>query len=218
MLRPAPDARHLEFVVMLQAHTFVGDPYDPPPVLRDAYERALRTHHAVRTPLYTDENGSYISGVAPVMDGSGRLVALLQVDRGLDAYLADVARRSEEVVGAGAVILVLILALGVLTHGRLRKKTLAVLSGTRAIQSEDYDFRVSIHGEDELAAVATALNAAIARLKERFEMLKFLPTHTARMIKEASARGSVGLAEARLVLTDALIAESIRNRKPKGQW
>jgi len=44
--------------------------------------------------------------------------------------------------------------------------------------------------------VAQALNRALAGLKERFEMLKFIPAHTARMIEAAARADGVQLSHA----------------------
>lgn len=197
LLRPgAADAYH--FVVMLQRRTFVGDAYHPPPSVRANYRWARDHRDAVRTSLYTDAHGSFISGIAPVAAPDGRVVALLQIDYDLEMYLAEVDRRAGRLLGGAALVVALIVALGLWTQYRLRRRVLALLAGTRAVAAEDYDHRVPVSGGDEIGALATALNAVLGHLKERFEMLRFLPRHTRRMIHSAAA-GRVRLDDGRRV-------------------
>jgi len=198
VLRRRPDGDTFEFVVMLQAQTFVGDTYEPPPNLRRWYRHVYERGRALHTEVYTDENGSFVSGIAPIIGPTGRVLAVLHVDRDLDDVLAVVRRRTAALLGGGALLIFLVVLAGVWTHRRLRSKTLELLRGTHAIQREQYDYRVPEGGDDELALLAHALNDVIAQLKERFTMLKFLPGHTKRMIAEASDRG-VSLEESRRV-------------------
>ncbi|MEO1267540.1 MAG: adenylate/guanylate cyclase domain-containing protein [Myxococcota bacterium] len=194
------------FVVMLQNKTFVGDPYQPPPSLTALYNWSLSQHDAVRTELYTDAHGTFISGLAPIVDSRGEVVAILQVDHGLDAYLAEIDRYFRLMLASEGVIFVLVLMFGVWMHLYMHRKVEELLRATQAIQSENYDYSIPTLGSDELGTVAAALNRVLVHLKERFEMLKFLPRHTARMIEAASRSGGVRLDEARLVR--AVVLES----------
>jgi adenylate cyclase len=192
ILRARPDGSW-EFAVMLQDKTFVGDAYSPPPVLADRYRSVATRRASARTPLYTDAHGTFISGLAPVLSKDGSVVGILHVDYGVDKVLLEVQRRTDTLLVLGAVLIASIGAAGVFTHGIMRRKVQALLAGTRAIRAGDYDFRVKLMGADELASLGAALNDVIKRLKERFEMLKFLPKHTAAMIRNASQGGNVGL-------------------------
>jgi len=194
ILRPGARGGSWEFAAMLQARTFIGDTYSPPPELRERYAWVWSHRDSVRTGLYTDAHGTFISGLAPVLDGRGRVVGILHIDYGVDRYLAEVDARSRALTVEGVVLVLFVFALGAWMHRRLRRKALALLSGTTAIKSEDYDYHIDMRGRDELASVAASLNDVIRRLKERFEMLKFLPRHTATMIRQASAaHGRVSL-------------------------
>lgn len=193
VLRPGAREGEWEFAAMLQRRTFIGDAYQPPPMLLERYRWVWAHRDAVRTGLYTDAHGTFISGLAPVLDDSGRVVGILHVDYGVGRYLAEVDARTRVLIGEGVALVLFVFALGAWMHRRLRRKALALLGGTNAIRSEDYDYRISVSGRDELASVAASLNDVIRRLKERFEMLKFLPRHTAMMIREASAHGRVRL-------------------------
>ncbi|MEE2789448.1 MAG: hypothetical protein VX589_19070, partial [Myxococcota bacterium] len=112
ILRPEPsDPNVYRFVVMLQERTFVGDPYRPPDNLRQLYETAL-SGRAVESPIYVDEHGSFISGVAPIYDRGGRVVALLQADIRLAQYLAQVANETRQLMYIAAAIMLVLLIFG----------------------------------------------------------------------------------------------------------
>lgn len=197
ILRPAGD--HFEFVAMLQQRTFVGDRYDPPPALQQLYLYSLNDKDTVRTPLYKDAHGDFISGIAPVLRKDGTPAGLLQVDFGMSKYLAAVEGHRDVYLAGLGVMVLLFLIFGSWMNRRLRKNVAALVRGTRAIQREEYDHRVEVRSTDEIRAVADALNQALAGLKERFEMLKFLPRHTATMIAAAAKQGRVDRSIARRV-------------------
>jgi class 3 adenylate cyclase len=190
--RPAAPSQ-FEFVVMLQARTFVGDVYRPPPMIEALYRWVVERKDAVRTSLYRDQHGQYISGVAPILAADGRVVAMLQVDYGVDKYLDAVGRQLRVLVGGAGLLVALFLGVGAFMQRRLRRSVAQILQGTDAITQEHYDYLVAVRGQDELSTVADALNQALRKLKERFEMLKFLPRHTARMIAQAAGAGGVQL-------------------------
>jgi class 3 adenylate cyclase len=192
-----PRGRSYEFVVMLQERTFVGDLYHPPAVLETLYQWVFENKDTARSPLYYDENGAFISGVAPVLRYDGTVAGMLQVDYGIDTYLSEIDQvRMVYLAGLGLMI-ALFVAFGFWMQRRLRRDVIALVGGTTAIALEDYDHVVVVRSEDEMAAVANALNQALRGLKERFEMLKFIPRHTATMISETE--GDVDLSIARRV-------------------
>lgn len=186
-----------EFVAMLQQKTFVGDEYHPPPIVAGHYDWVADNKDAIRTELYTDAHGTFLSGIAPVTRADGTVAAVLQVDYGVDKYFEAIRHELEQYLGGLAMIVAVFIGFGMWMHRRLRRDVQALLGGTRAIESGQYDHMVIVGSSDEMAVVAEALNRALSGLKERFEMLKFLPRHTAEMIERAAKRGGVDRAHAR---------------------
>jgi class 3 adenylate cyclase len=197
VLRPSGD--HYEFVVMLQDRTFVGDRYEPPPRLRDLYRWCESRADTVRTELYEDAHGAFISGIAPIRRKDGAVAALLQIDYGIGVYMREVDQQLNTLLVGAVMLTLLFVIVGVWIHRVLKANVMALLGGTDAIQREQYDHIVIARARDELGIVADALNQTLRRLKERFEMLKFLPQHTARMIEAAARAGGVQRAHAELV-------------------
>jgi class 3 adenylate cyclase len=171
---------------MLQQATFVGDRYDPPSYLAERYAEASATGRPTRTGLYTDANGTFISGLGPIRRDDGSLAGILHVDHDVDEYLEAVQQRSLTLAGLALFLGLTVVLGGGFTYVWLNRRVAALLQGTAAIRNEDYGHRVPLEGSDELAVLAAALNDTIPRLRERFEMLKFLPKHTQAMIEESS--------------------------------
>lgn len=198
-----------QFVAMLQEQTFVGDPYDPPESVRNSYGWVMDMKDGVRTDLYTDDHGTYISGLAPILDSGGESVAILQVDYPVRKYLVQIQQLTQTLVLVAVCFTGLLVALSLVLHRRLRRRVGILLDGTHAIAQQDYDHRVVINASDELGALARALNASLAKLKERFEMLKFLPRHTSEMIAQATQGGGVNRGGAKRVRV-AILESDIR--------
>ncbi|MBI4816883.1 MAG: adenylate/guanylate cyclase domain-containing protein [Deltaproteobacteria bacterium] len=192
VLRPSrANPKSYEFVAMLQAKTFVGDGYDPPQKVADLYQWVLSKQDTVRTELYTDEHGSWISGIAPILRADSTVAGFLQVDYGLDTYLAEVgALRDAYLMGLLGMVSIFVV-LGFFMVNRLRSSVRLLLKGTEAIERQEFDFTIDLHPRDELHLVGAAITHALRGLRERFEMLKFLPRHTARMISTVSRLGTV---------------------------
>lgn len=204
----AQDASYTQmtFVAMLQRATFVGDAYAPPPEVVEAYRAVAATGEAQQTRLYTDAHGTFISGLAPVRDRSGAVVGVVQVDYGLAGYMAEAEAATLRLVLLGLILLAVALVVGAVMHRLMQRKVVALLTATEAIHHERYDYSIKAPGDDEIGLVAQELNHVLERLRERFDMLKFLPPHTARMIAEAAAEGGVRLDLGRSV--DVVVLES----------
>jgi adenylate cyclase len=170
---------------MLQQQTFIGDLYGPPAHIRPLIEQVLADGRPRYTPLYQDENGTYVSGYAPIRDGAGRVVAILEVDYTVDRFLAELYRGLSRKLWLLPAALVLALILSALVARSITAAVSQLVAGTLAVQQGRYDHRVLVETRDELHTLAEAFNAMLLYLRERFAMLKFLPRHTRQVIADA---------------------------------
>ncbi len=198
VLRARPDGKY-EFAVMLQTKAFVGDRYEPPPQLLRHYGWVQSEKDAIRTKLYSDAHGTFISGIAPILRKDGSVAGLLQVDYGVDMYLGEVRRHGRTYLAGLGLVIAVFLVFGVYMQRRVKREVTTLLRGTQAIEAEEYDHRIQVRSRDEVGLLGQALNQVLTRLKERFEMLKFLPPHTAQMIRDAAEQGGVNRSIARTV-------------------
>ena len=187
-------ASNYEFVVMLHPSPFIGDRYEPPREVQRRYQQVFGQVRPTRTPLYSDKHGTFISGLAPITRRDGSVAGILQVDYGVDQFLDEVAETTQTYLYGLGFLILFFIAFGLWVHRKLSWDVAALVEGTRAIETEDYAYEVRVFRKDEFSVVAQAMNRAIRGLKERFEMLKFLPKHTAKMIKEASSGTGVNRA------------------------
>jgi class 3 adenylate cyclase len=189
-LRPTDNGK-LEFVVMLQQKTFVGDQFTPAPEAARVSQWVLADGQARYTHIYTDQYGSFVSGFAPVRDGD-KVVGLLEVDYGVDRFLAElsVERRKQLWIIPASLLLALVLSIGVAISitGAVKR----LVDGTAAVQSGHYDRPVEVRTRDELRTLAESFNVMLGGLRERFAMLKFVPRHTRAVIADA-VKGSGGV-------------------------
>ena len=206
ILEPAEEDR-FRFKVMLQANTFIGDLYTPPAMLLPLYQRVLAGESA-HSQLYEDDHGAFISGLAPIRDRSGSVIAVLQADYRLAVYLDEVQARFIEELALVAFALIFLLGTGFWIYQKLQRSVSDLLLGTFAIQKQEFAHRVPVKSSDELSLLASALNQALRRLQERAEMMRFLPPHTQEMISRVLSGGEqrVALSEARDV--DVVVFES----------
>ena len=191
-------SKEWRFQVMLQEKTFIGDLYTPPPKLAEVYAKALKGK-ASFSKLFYDQHGAFISAAAPIYNSSGQFVALLEADFRLEAYLENLEQSYIEDIASAVISLLLIALISIWMYRRLNQVIFTLLKGTQAIENENYNYQIKLKGKDELSILAGALNQVLNRLKERHEMLRFLPTHTQAMIKRVLLEGeqTVQLSEAR---------------------
>ncbi|MSP63012.1 MAG: HAMP domain-containing protein [Myxococcales bacterium] len=180
----------LEFVVMLQAKTFIADRYTPPPRVRPLLEKVLGDGTPRYTPIYRDENGAFISAYAPVRDAAGKIVAVLEVDYDVARFLAELEADLRERVWIVPAALGLALVLSLLVARSINRSVRQLVDGTTAISAGQYEHVVVVRTRDELHILANAFNEMTRGLRERFAMLKFVPKHTRDAIADAARNAS----------------------------
>jgi class 3 adenylate cyclase len=175
----------LEFVVMLQHKTFIGDHYRPPGQTRELVRWVLKDGRPRYTPIYRDAHGAFISGLAPIRARDGRIVALLEVDYRVEQYVAELRASlwRQAWIPVAAMALALFLSLWVASS--ISRAARKLVAGTQAVQAGRYDQLVMIETRDELRAIGDAFNEMLVGLRERFAMLKFVPRHTREVIADA---------------------------------
>jgi class 3 adenylate cyclase len=201
----------LSFVIMLQARTFIGDRYTPPPLTGRIIEEVLRTGAPRYTPLYKDENGSYVSGYAPIRDRRGQVVAILEVDYTVDRFVAELRRELGRKLWMVPASLLLALLLSAMVARSITAAVGRLVAGTVAVRNGIYDLQVEVSTRDELRTLAEAFNEMVLGLRERFAMLRFLPRHTRAVIAAAAKdRADLGRDQVALRHEVAVLFSDIR--------
>jgi adenylate cyclase len=137
-------------------------------VYRGQRTAALRMGSAsVDSFITEDEFGKFLAASAPVRDGAGNAVAMLNVE--FDA--SRVAARMRPVLWAGLLSLGLALALAIggsiYFSGRVSQPLVSLRDAISEIGHGNFDTRVEITTSDEFATVGRAVNEMAAGLRER---------------------------------------------------
>jgi len=163
----------LRYSVMLQNDTFIGDPEDVLP--HHAMANAGRIY---ASDLFTDENGQWIVGVAPIRDADGRVVGLLEVNRTAGDYFMRVDRAILITTVAAVLGLALASVAGYLVLRHLVIQPVrAIHAGMLALANHDFAHRTRIHTGDEFEQLADSLNHISEQLNvARQIQAGFVPT------------------------------------------
>ncbi len=177
----------MSFVVMLQKKPFVGHRYVVPAVNRTVLRQTWESDGLGTTGIYTDANGTYISGYAAVRDSSGRSVGILEVDVEISRFIRHLRAELWMSVGIGlagfAVAMVpgLLLARGI-TQG------LAALSHTvRQFKSGDHGVEAQANTSDEVGELGGVFNEMLFSLREKLALLPYVSRFTAEAVRKSQA-------------------------------
>lgn len=187
VLRPVADGApyEAEFVVMTHETPFVGSRYFIRPENRGAYDSALRSGAVMTTGIYQDEHGHWISGYAPVIDASGRTVALLEVDTEVGRYEAALRRELAVEALVTTVALAAALVPAFFLGTRLTQGARKLASGMKKFENGDIDARVELDSGDEIAAMAASFNRMARSVGERLQLLPFVSRFTAQAVEKS---------------------------------
>jgi class 3 adenylate cyclase len=179
-LRVLP-GRALEFSAALREWN--GDrSYDPPPALRPILDRILRDGVGRATPLYTDNFSTFVSGFAPLRGRDGRVSGLLEIDQDVGAFVSDLRRQLLRQLWILPAALLLAAGLSLPLSLSITRAVNVLLACVEDVRAGRYDRPAAVRTRDELRALGDAFNEMLRGLRERFEMLRFVPRHTRDVI------------------------------------
>jgi len=174
-LRPLDDTT-VEFVVMTNEQPFVGHTYG----IREPMRPVLAGHPRMRTGLYGDEHGQWVSGYAPVLRSDGGVEAIVSVDRP-SHDLAEFRTQSR----LKAVLVALLVGLAWLLVPRLGVLRSRPVEGLKRIVTGSLASRIGGAG-----ALAVLLAVGTMALLDHMRARKEAIQHTKEELSQAVALGS----------------------------
>jgi len=187
ILRPVSAASpfETEFVVMLQAKTFIGSRYTIPVANRARFLEAWKTGAPTSSDVYQDENGTWISGYAPILNHAGEAVAVVEADAQISRFIE---RQREELllalaIGCGAFFVAMIP--GLLLAGNITRGLNKLSAGIRRFQAGENDVQVSVTTGDELQHLGDVFNEMIISLGEKLALLPYVSRFTAEAVRRS---------------------------------
>jgi class 3 adenylate cyclase len=162
-----PVRRQARFMVTSRGPGLPGEIYPLVPALMEPLRRAFREGVATHTPIYKNQSGTWITAFAPIMDGTGRVIAVLDVDYRVDVFLQRLAGLRRTILGAVLGGALGALVLGVLAGRTITRPLRALTSGVARVGAGDYSEPLPVRSSDEVGQLTRAFNAMLDGLKQR---------------------------------------------------
>jgi class 3 adenylate cyclase len=144
-----------------------GEWYGLAPELLDPIAWSLEDGVARYTGAYRNASGTWISAVAPIVDGQGRAVALLSVDYQVDVFLDRLRELDATVLQGSAAGALCALILGLLFARRLTRPISALTGAVARVAGGDLSQALPVRARDEVGVLTGAFNEMVEGLRQR---------------------------------------------------
>jgi len=171
----------VQFAVMLHKEPFIGSPYNVPAINRTVFDRVISGQPAY-TPIYTDDHGMWISGLAPIF-ADGKVVGIVEADFSITKFVIQLQERMEYYLMLSGWALLLALIVTILLAIRFTQPIRSLKKAAAEITNGNLDLELQIESHDELGELEQSFNRMTRSLRERYIMLKYISPHTIRMIQ-----------------------------------
>jgi class 3 adenylate cyclase len=160
-------ARQARFMVTSRGPGAPGEPYPLVPEVAEPLGWSFADGVARYTRAYRNQSGTWISAFAPIVDGTGRTIAVLDVDYAIDIYLDRLRELERSVLlaslagGLGALLCGLLFA-RYLTH-----PISALTAGVGRVAAGDLSRALPVRSRDEIGRLTEAFNQMLDGLRQR---------------------------------------------------
>ena len=161
------EKRQARFMVTSRGPGAPGEPYPLVPALLEPLGRAFRENVATHTPVYQNQSGTWITAFAPIRNGPGPPIAVLDVDYSVTVYLSRLAEARNTIVGASLLGAVAALILGIIVARRVTGPITALTETAARVQAGDLSADLPIRSRDEVGRLTRAFNEMIEGLRQR---------------------------------------------------
>jgi len=162
-----PEKRRARFMVTSRGPGAPGEPYPLVPALIEPLGRAFRENVATHTAVYQNQSGTWITAFAPIRNGPGPPIAVLDVDYPVTVYLARLAAVRNTIAGASLLGALAAVILGVLVARRVAGPIAALTATAARVQAGDLDVALPVRSRDEVGRLTRAFNDMIEGLRQR---------------------------------------------------
>jgi signal transduction histidine kinase len=160
------------FIVITNDSTRVGEEYRLSPETIPLVQRVLQEGASLYSPIYTNQHGRWLTAFAPIRDGQGQVVAVLDVDYRADVFwqeLRAIRRRILRFSLAGALVA---LVAGLWYARRIARPLEGMVLQARGVAQGDFTRRLPMTGAQEVADLAESLNRMAAQLQAQVDALQ----------------------------------------------
>jgi len=164
----------IEFVVMTNLSKN-GKAYTGNRIKISSYaQKVFNDGNAIATKLYSDTEGMWISGIAPIKDSQGTVLGLLYIDRDANFFLAANSALQKKIFIISLITLFIGSIAFFLFVQPILKKLRTLREGTQKLALGSLDHRIKIKGHDEFKELADSFNEMTTKLEENRKNLELL--------------------------------------------
>lgn len=157
----------MEFVVMTQPGPD-GKFYPGNVLLAEPHQLAAWTAGAARARgIYEDAEGIWISACAPLKNSAGSVVGLVQADRPVNFFHAEVRSQTGALLLGALASIAVAAALAIVFARRVVKPLHALNAATQRVARGELDHQLEVGRQDEFGELARSFNAMTEGLRER---------------------------------------------------
>ncbi len=161
------EKRQARFMVTSRGPGVPGEPYPLVPALLEPLGRAFGDNVATHTAVYRNQSGTWITAFAPIRNGPGPPIAVLDVDYSVTVYLSRLAAVRNTIVGASLLGALAALILGVIIARRVTGPITALTETATRVQAGDLSIDLPVRSRDEVGWLTRAFNEMIEGLRQR---------------------------------------------------
>ncbi len=164
-----------------------GPLYDADAAILDTLKTCVSGETSCVTPLYTDEEGRWITGLAPVRDAEGRMVAILSADRAATEYTREVAATIRQMAQYSAAALFVGAVLGVFVSFRITRPLEKLYNASADARAGRFT-PVEVTGTDEVSILTRDFNETQEILGAQMEELASLNRELEQRVETRTAQ------------------------------
>jgi signal transduction histidine kinase len=202
----------MRFAVMFYSQ-YVGTPYQ----IRPEMEYAFRNRSSSYTGIYEDENGVWVSAYAPILDSSGVVLGLIEVDFKNNFYLVQLSEKQRSVLTASMIAVAFGAVLSFLLAFLITKPIQRITDAVLAFSKGDKSQRVQELSNDEIGDLAAAFNAMAKEISERDRVTEEIRKQRLEETVAALNESNKELGEKQIELERTIQALNDKNEQIKSQ-
>ena len=162
-----PAARQAKIIVISDGPGKPGDPFPLAPEVVDPLRWTFDDGVARYTHIYKSARGTRITAFAPIVDPSGRTIAVVNVNYPVEIYLDRLHELRATILWASVIGAVGTLILGLLFARRLTRPIRALTAGVARVAAGDLSRALPVPSKDELGRLTRAFNQMLEGLRQR---------------------------------------------------
>jgi class 3 adenylate cyclase len=159
--------RQARFMVTSRGPGAPGEPYPLVPALIEPLGRAFHDNVATHTSIYRNQDGTWITAFAPIRNGPGPPIAVLDVDYPVTVYLARLAAVRNTIVSASLLGALAALIIGIVVARRVAGPIAALTEAAERVQAGELSVALRVRSRDEVGRLTQAFNDMIEGLRQR---------------------------------------------------